>query len=89
MKCPGHRGRADDLCDAAGRVERLEIHLPEAERGGDVTLGQEEVVVVRGEDVRDAPVVPGDPALVAQSGYSERFRQQSERSPFCQKPVKG
>ncbi len=65
------RGRADDLGDPAGRVERLEVHLPEAEGGRDVALGHEQVVVVGGEDVRHAAVVPDDADLLAQAGQAQ------------------
>ena len=57
-----------------GRVERLEVHLPEPQRRRDVALGEVEIVVVPGEDVGHAAVVPDDPDLLAQARDDERSR---------------
>jgi hypothetical protein len=51
---------AEDFGDFAGDVAAGHVHLPEAVLRGDVALGGEEVVEVRGLDVGNAVLVAAD-----------------------------
>ena len=64
-------GGAEDLGEVSGGVAAEGVHLPEAVLGGDVALGEDEVVKGGGLDVGDAVGVAADRDGGGESGDGE------------------